>query len=431
MKVLILGATGFIGSALLDRLVSDGHMVTGLGRHVARARLKRPQAQWFAADLADMRAASDWRGLVEAHDVIVNCAGALQDGLADDVGATQETAMLALYAAAKASPVRIVQISAPQNSASLGGAGSDSAFLATKFRADKALAASGVAHVILRPALVLGRNAHGGSALLRALAALPFAIPLVHVGSRVETVAMSDVAEAVSAAVAGLMPEGSDLVLGDETPPTLGELVALHREWLGLPAARTVSLPAALAAPVGFLADIAGRLGWRSPLRSTALSVMAGGVSAAGWTRAPGPFLSARQSLSANPSGVQDLWFARLYLLKPLMVVGLSLFWLLSGLIPLFAFDAARQHFLRFLADGPATAMTLATCLADIALGITVLVRPLAKRALLGMLALTFGYLVTASLVEPALWADPLGPLVKVLPSILATLATLAILDER
>lgn len=55
----------------------------------------------------------------------------------------------------------------------------------------------------------------------------------------------------------------------------------------------------------------------------------------------------------------------------------------------------------------------------------------MAKRALLGMLALTFGYLATASLVEPALWAEPLGPLVKVLPSILATLATLAILDER
>ncbi|WDZ75188.1 SDR family oxidoreductase [Ensifer adhaerens] len=431
MKVLILGATGFIGSVLLDRLASDGHTVTGLGRHVARARLKRPQAQWLSADLARMRAADDWRQLVESHDVIVNCAGALQDGLNDDVAAMQEAAMLALYEAAKASPVRIVQISAPRISAPLGDAGNDSAFLATKFRADRALATSGVAHVILRPTLVLGRNAHGGSALLRALAALPFAIPLVHAGSRVETVAMSDVAETVSAAVADLLPDGSDLVLGHGAPPTLAELVALHRRWLGLPAARIVSLPASLAAPVGFLADIAGRLGWRSPLRSTALAVMAGGVCAAGSQRAPGPFLSASQSLSANPSGVQDLWFARLYLLKPLMIVGLSIFWLLSGFVPFLAFDDARQHFLRFLSEGPATALTLATCLADIALGIAVLFRPFARRALLGMLALTFGYLAAATLVEPELWADPLGPFVKVLPSILATLVTLAILDER
>lgn len=427
MKILILGATGFIGSALLDRLTNDGHGVTGLGRNVARARLKRPGASWIAADLAEMRKAGDWLPLVETHDVVVNCAGALQDGLADHVAATQEAAMLALYTAAKNKPpMRIVQISAPR-----GDAGTDLAFLATKFRADTALAESGVSHVILRPALVLGRNAHGGSALLRALAALPFAIPLVHAQSRVETVALSDVTEAVSAAVAGLLPERSDLVLGHPERPPLAELVALHRQWLGLSPARIVSLPAPLAAPVGLLADIAGRLGWRSPLRSTALSVMAGGVSAEDDAHAPVPFLSARQSLSAVPSGVQDLWFARLYLLKPLLIVGLSAFWLLSGLVPLFAIDAARQHFLRFLAEGPATALTLLTCLADIVLGAAVLVRPWAKQALLGMLALTAAYLASATLAEPELWTDPLGPLVKVLPSILLTLATLAIRDER
>ncbi len=128
---------------------------------------------------------------------------------------------------------------------------------------------------------------------------------------------------------------------------------------------------------------------------------------------------------------MQDLWFARLYLLKPLLIVGLSAFWLLSGLVPLFAIDAARQHFLRFLAEGPATALTLLTCLADIVLGAAVLVRPWAKQALLGMLALTAAYLASATLAEPELWTDPLGPLVKVLPSILLTLATLAIRDER
>ncbi len=49
----------------------------------------------------------------------------------------------------------------------------------------------------------------------------------------------------------------------------------------------------------------------------------------------------------------------------------------------------------------------------------------------LGMLALSVAYLASATLVEPQLWADPLGPLAKVLPSLLLTLATLAILDER
>ena len=48
-----------------------------------------------------------------------------------------------------------------------------------------------------------------------------------------------------------------------------------------------------------------------------------------------------------------------------------------------------------------------------------------------GMLAVSFAYLAGASLLEPTLWLDPLGPLVKVLPSILLTLTALATLDER
>jgi hypothetical protein len=35
------------------------------------------------------------------------------------------------------------------------------------------------------------------------------------------------------------------------------------------------------------------------------------------------------------------------------------------------------------------------------------------------------------TMLESALWLDPLGPLVKILPSLLLTLAALAILDER
>ena len=39
--------------------------------------------------------------------------------------------------------------------------------------------------------------------------------------------------------------------------------------------------------------------------------------------------------------------------------------------------------------------------------------------------------LAGGALLEPSLWLDPLGPYVKVLPAILLSAATLAILDER
>ena len=370
---------------------------------------------------------ADWASVLEGQDVVVNSAGALQDGFSDNLAATQQRAMIALQQAARPAGVTlIVQISARTD-----GAGSDLPFLATKRAADIALAASGLPYVILRPSLVLGRNAHGGTALLRALASFPFALPLIHADSPVETVGAEDVASAVSAAISGTLPSGSDIELAATERHTLTSLVKLHRSWLGLPDAPVISIPPALARPVSWLADLAGHLGWRSPLRSTAMTVMSEGVRMDRPTRQGLPTLSAAETLAANPSGVQDLWFARLYLLKAPIIAGLSLFWLLSGLIPLLAPEQTSAHFLPFMPADAAMAMTIITCLIDIALGAAVLVRPLARRALAGMLIVSLAYLAGGTVLEPALWLDPLGPLVKVLPSLLLTLAALAILDER
>ena len=47
------------------------------------------------------------------------------------------------------------------------------------------------------------------------------------------------------------------------------------------------------------------------------------------------------------------------------------------------------------------------------------------------MVLLSPAYLVAATALTPTLWLDPLGPLVKVVPSIVLALVALAILDER
>ncbi|MGK6316002.1 SDR family oxidoreductase [Neorhizobium sp. DT-125] len=427
MNILILGATGFIGSAILQRLAAEGHHVTGLGRNPQRACRKWPAAEWVKADLSELSAAA-WRPLIEDQDVIVNCAGALQDGPSDDLAATQERAMLALYEAAQAAGGRlIIQISARTD-----GAAANLPFLATKRRADEALAASALPFIILRPALVLGRNAHGGTALLRSLASFPGpSLPLVHAERPVETVSLDDVAASVSLAIGGGIPLHSDLDLAAERKLTLSELVGMHRAWLGLPPARIIPLPASVAMPVSLAADLAGRLGWRSPLRSTAMAVMSEGVVSTRLQPAGLSLADAAATLAGHPSGVQDLWFARLYLMKPVVIVTLALFWLLSGAIPLFDLNAAAMHFPPFLSASAATTLTIVTCLIDMLLGLAVLFRPFARKALAGMIAVSLAYLAGGTLLEPQLWLDPLGPLVKVLPSIVLTLVSLAILDER
>ena len=78
MKVLVLGANGFIGSSVCRRLLADGHTVSGIGRNVVRASRMVPDVLWTQVDIARLRMPEDWRALIEGMEAIVNCAGALQ-----------------------------------------------------------------------------------------------------------------------------------------------------------------------------------------------------------------------------------------------------------------------------------------------------------------------------------------------------------------
>ncbi|MEP9388628.1 SDR family oxidoreductase [Mesorhizobium sp. KR9-304] len=423
MRVLILGGNGFIGTAVASLLARRGHSVVALARPGSVRRDLQPGIERIEADIASLSTPADWRPLLAGVDALVNCAGALQDGARDDVTAVQLKAMKALYEAA---PPLVVQISARTD-----GPASGTTFLATKRQADAALAVSGVPFVILRPAVVVGRNAHGGSALLRALAAFPLVTPLVHGDSRMQFVALDDVAQAVLDALDGVIAPGSDINLAAEGEATLAEAIASHRRWLGLPPAPAVAMPGFVAGAVSRLADLLGHLGWRSPLRSTALAAAAGGI--AGHATLAGRRLATLdETLAANPAGVQDLWFARLYLLKPVLYGTLSLFWLVSGVVALARFDDSAAY-LTAAGASPATAavLTAVTGLLDIGLGFAVTVRGFAAPALVAMVAVSLAYLAAATVLVPGLWAEPLGPLVKVLPSMALALAALAIYEER
>jgi hypothetical protein len=47
------------------------------------------------------------------------------------------------------------------------------------------------------------------------------------------------------------------------------------------------------------------------------------------------------------------------------------------------------------------------------------------------MLVVTPIYLIVGTVLAPQLWLDPLGPYLKIVPLLLATMLALAILDER
>ena len=433
MRILVLGATGLIGGAVADALAEAGHAVTGLGRQVAQAAAARPQSQWVARDIAACARPEDWAPLIEGMDAVVNCAGALQDGPRDDVRAVQEGAMLALWqACAVAGTRRVVQVSA-------AGAAADAptVFMRSKAVADAALTASGLNWVVLRPGLVWAPTAYGATALLRALSAWPGAVPLPLplAGALVQTVAVEEVAAAVVAAAEGRLPGRQSYDLVETQAHSLAALVAALRAWSGRPPLRIIPAPRWVARLAGWGSDLLGRLGWRAPLRSTAIAELARGVRGdpAPWAAVTGrPPASLAETLRRHPATAQDRWFGRAWLMRPVLIGGLAAFWLASGIIAVARPDAATAVLtMRGLAEAPALAMVLGGAVLDLALGALVVVRRTMPVAALGMLATSAAYLLGGTLLAPDLWGDPLGPLVKVVPAMLPAAMLLALAEER
>ena len=431
MRILVLGGYGLIGSAVLARLLDAGHEMVALGRDVTAARRRFPEATWIARDIATLSEPAAWHPVIAGCDAVVNCAGVLQDGPGDDVRAVQDTAMQALFrACAETGIAKIVQVSAV-------GASADArtAFMRTKDAADAALAQLDLDWTILRPGLVLAPTAYGGTALMRALASVPLALPVVGGAGPIQTVHVDDVAEAVRLAVEGRVPPRAAYDLVEDEAHSLAEVAGAFRSWLGHPPAPLVAVPRILVRPVVALCDGLGRLGWRSPLRSTALVQVTEGVTGdpGPWRRAGGPApTSLRASLRRLPSTVQERWFGRLWLLKPVVIGGLALFWLVSGLVGLVRFEATAAV-LTERGVGPATAnaAVAAGIVLDLALGAAMLVRRLMPLAALGMIGGTLAYWVAGTWLAPDLWADPLGVYVKTLPAALLALVALALAAER
>jgi putative NADH-flavin reductase len=65
MKIAIIGATGFVGSALLNEFADRKHEITA----IARTPKDKANAKWVAADIFNVDALSE---ILKGHDVIVN-----------------------------------------------------------------------------------------------------------------------------------------------------------------------------------------------------------------------------------------------------------------------------------------------------------------------------------------------------------------------
>lgn len=432
MRVLLIGAYGFIGSALAGELILRGHEVTGLGRDCAYGQRILPKLTWVAIDLAQMTTPESWNALLEGHDTVINASGLLQDGDGGSVQAVQFEAVRGLVAACEAAGIkRFVQISA-------AGARMEASshFMSTKARADAVVGASAIPSLILRPGLVIGRNSYGGTELVRNVAAVPIA-PRLPFSKSIQCIALSDVVEAVIRNIERDDMRTGSFDLVERRGRSLGEIIAVHRQWLGLPKAQwSMEVPGWLLKIVGSAADLLGIFGWRSPLRTNALNALDAGV-VGDPTQARDLLqqepLSLEETLAQQPAGKQDRLHARLGLVQPLIIATLFIMWGASGVATLLQLDRAAAIMTNSGVDKDlAYAIAIGGGWLDIILAAGLLWRRTIRPILLTMIVITIVvYLIGGTILVPDLWVDPLAPFAKALPATLLALITFWMVEKR
>ncbi len=370
----------------------------------------------------------DWLAHLEAIDAVVNCAGVLQATRSQSIESIHATAPVALFRACQERGVRrVIQISAISADREAG-----TAYALTKLAADDELRSMPLEWTVLRPSLVIARGAYGGTALLRGVAALPFAMPVPGDGTQsFQPVHVDDLARVVALALETDRLVRTTLdVVGPETV-TLRTILEDYRRWLGSAPAPAVRVPRWASRLAAWAGDRFG-----GTLNSTALAQLehgntgdtaaferATGVAARGW----------KESLAREPAHTQDRWHARLYFLRPLLRYSLAFVWLASAIAGAFSLRSWGGLLAAQLPVGvPAAMLALtAACLVDVAIALLLLNRWRPRLLALLQAIVIAGYSAAATLLWPSLWAEALAPLAKNIPMLAAALALGAIEEDR
>jgi nucleoside-diphosphate-sugar epimerase len=287
-RVLVTGASGFIGRPLVAELTGAGYAV--------RAAVRDRRDQGFPsgveiAALPDLAMPVDWPPLVGDMDAVVHLAGIAHVGPDIPDAAYDRVNHLAsadLVRASTAAGVKhFVFMSsiraqtgavADQPLSEADVARPTDAYGRSKLAAEAAVLASGVPCTILRPVLVYGPGAKGNLASLLRLAALPIPMPFGRLTNRRSMLARGNLIAAVCFALEDPHAVNETFIVSDPGAPSVAETISILRTALG-------RNPALLAVPPGLLSLLLGLIGQRASFERLAGTLIAEPTKllAAGW----------------------------------------------------------------------------------------------------------------------------------------------------
>lgn len=205
MRIAITGGTGFIGTHLTNRLVSEGHEVV----HIARSR-RHDGVEFVTSDLSDVETLET---AFANCDAVAHCAGINRETGKQTYRAVHVEGTRNVLAAAHATGIkRIVLVSFLRARPEC-----DSPYHESKWAAEELVHNSGIDYTILKPGVIYGRGDHMLDHLSHALHTFPFfALVGLHDKS-VRPLAVEDMVHVMRAAlVDGRLKNQTLAVVGPE-----------------------------------------------------------------------------------------------------------------------------------------------------------------------------------------------------------------------
>lgn len=304
-RVLLTGASGFVGRHLLHDLIVRGYRVRTAGRGTAPIA---PAVEHMP--IGDLGTPIDWQPLLEGVDHIVHSAGLAHADAEIPEERYQQVntqATLALARAAQAAGVRrfvflssIRAQSGPISGAPLSEADAPAptdAYGRSKLAAEQGLAELDLDWIALRPVLVYGPGVKANMAALLKLARLPVPLPLGGLSAKRSLLAIENLAEAVAFALTQACPARRSYIVSDPEPLSVAQMLAAMRAGLGR-GPGLIPVPSSLLV---LAARLAGRAGAYERLANGLVASPAALISA-GW-QPPAETKAALARLAASQAG--------------------------------------------------------------------------------------------------------------------------------
>jgi uncharacterized protein YbjT (DUF2867 family) len=419
MRILLTGASGFIGQHLLQALLAEGHHVVCAVRKVRTST--DPRLTFIQADFAKDTDKSVWLARLSDVDAVINTVGIFRESGKQTFEKLHTETPRALFAAcAESDHVQmVIQLSAL-------GADRDAAtpYHLSKKAADDFLASLPLRSCIVQPSLVYGKGGASARAF-KAMASLPF---LVRLGSAPQLVQPIHIDDLV-AAIAGLLRHRLPLpatggtaqriaLVGPDALPFTGYLAAL-RSAMGMGRARVLRLP-------GGLARLLAKMGRWLPgamLDEDALRMLDRGniadpsITARLLGRAPRPVTE----FITDP--VAERTRAKLDWLLPILRFSIAAVWIVTAIVSfgLYPVEDSYQLLARTgIPEQLRPLMLYGAAVFDLLLGLGILFLKRRRWLWLAQLALIGFYSVVIAWRLPEFLLHPYGPLTKNLPMLAA-----------